>query len=339
MTEPRTGRALILATKPFEQESIARSWVEVVATIALFGAAVAVVFSDTRLLFKASAAVFAGFVQFRLFALYHEHVHGAVLAHSKPARRLFSGIGMFMLVPRRAWKETHAFHHRHNGKLEWTSVGSYPVLTTEQLAAATPRERLAYRIRRHPLAIIGGYMTVGIAGMCVQAFRRMPKRHWGGPVALGIHAVGFVALTWAFGPVVALLAWVVPVFVNHAIAAYLFYAQHNFPETHFYDRDSWDYTDAALHGSSFMEMGPVMQWLTANVGYHHVHHLNPKIPFYRLPQAMAALQELQSPHRTSWNPSDVAACLRLHVWDAKAGRMRTTASTESSPNEDATTTG
>mgnify|MGYP000013409557 CR=1 FL=1 len=89
--------------------------------------------------------------------------------------------------------------------------------------------------------------------------------------------------------------------------------------------DQAGYTEAALHGSSHLVMGPVMRWLTFNIGYHHVHHLNSKIPGYRLPEAMAAIEELQSPRPTSLSPTDVLACLRLVAWDPGAQRMHAAA--------------
>ena len=86
-------------------------------------------------------------------------------------------------------------------------------------------------------------------------------------------------------------------------------------------RESWSYTRAALESSSYMEMGRVMRFFTGNIGYHHVHHLNPLIPFYRLPEAMDAIPELHDPPKTSLRPSDVLACFRLKLWDPDKGRM------------------
>jgi acyl-lipid omega-6 desaturase (Delta-12 desaturase) len=325
MAHHRTGRALILATKPFEQEDVRRSWAELAKTTAVYSTCLLVVLVSETLALRVGAAALAGIVQFRFFALYHDHLHGAVLARSRAGQRIMAALGQLMLIPRTAWKETHAFHHQNNGKRKWASIGSYPVMTTEELATASPVQRRRYLGLRHPLAIVFGYFVVGIRGLCIQAFLRMPKRHWGGPLAIAIHVLGFVALAMLLGPLTAALVWVVPVAVNHAFSSYLFYAQHNFPETHFFEQGEWDYTEAALHGSSFLEMNPVMQWLTANIGFHHVHHLNHKIPFYRLPEAMAALAELQAPHRTSFRPADVAACLRLQVWDPARRRMMPTA--------------
>jgi fatty acid desaturase len=95
----------------------------------------------------------------------------------------------------------------------------------------------------------------------------------------------------------------------------LFYAQHNYPGVRFLTGGDWDYSFSALHSSSYMSMNPLMAWFTGNIGYHHVHHLNAKIPFYRLPEAMAALPELQTPVTLTLSPRTTLACLRLHLWD------------------------
>jgi omega-6 fatty acid desaturase (delta-12 desaturase) len=90
---------------------------------------------------------------------------------------------------------------------------------------------------------------------------------------------------------------------------------------HVQPRDAWSFGRAALESSSFMEMSPLMNYFTGNIGYHHVHHLNPTIPFYRLPEAMAAIPELQNPGKTTLKPRDVIQCFKLKLWDPEAGKM------------------
>jgi omega-6 fatty acid desaturase (delta-12 desaturase) len=124
-----------------------------------------------------------------------------------------------------------------------------------------------------------------------------------------------------FGWLTWFLTFFLPFFLSHMLGAYLFYAQHNFPGVTFKKNADWTYTDAALESSSFMDLNPFMQWVTANIGFHHIHHLNSKIPFYRLPEAMAAIPELQVAKVTSLKPSDISACLKLKVWDADQNRM------------------
>ena len=112
-----------------------------------------------------------------------------------------------------------------------------------------------------------------------------------------------------------------PYFIACATGSYLFYIQHNFPSVVFKENAGWTYEGAALESSSYCKMGPLMHYFTGNIGYHHIHHLNSKIPFYRLPEVYAKMPELQQAKETSLNPLEILRCLRLKIWDADAQRM------------------
>jgi omega-6 fatty acid desaturase (delta-12 desaturase) len=118
-----------------------------------------------------------------------------------------------------------------------------------------------------------------------------------------------------------LLTQTIPHFITYAIGTYLFYAQHNFPEVSFNSEAGWTYEKAAVESSSFLKTNRVMAWFTANIGYHHIHHLNARIPFYRLPEVIRAIPELQTPRMTSLHPLEIYRCLRLKVWDVDSQRM------------------
>ena len=208
-------------------------------------------------------------------------------------------------------------------KLIGSSIGSFPVVTVGMWNSMSTTQRRLYRTLRHPATIFMGYVTVFLIGMTVGPFKRDPKTHWGGPLAVLIHATLLVGLGLWLGWLTALCLVVLPAVVQFGAGSYLFFAQHNFPAMKLKDRRSWDYTFAALRSSSMFDMSPAMHWLTGNIGYHHIHHLNHRIPFYRLPEAMAAVPELQSPGRTTWKLKDIAACLRLAVWDPEQDRMLT----------------
>jgi omega-6 fatty acid desaturase (delta-12 desaturase) len=203
------------------------------------------------------------------------------------------------------------------------SIGSFPLITVAMYRRMSKRNRFRYRVSRHPLTILFGYFTLFSIGMVVAPFRRNPEAHRTAPVVALVH-FGILFLVWAgLGFEAMFFLWFLPNFVAMASGGYLFYAQHNFPDIDIRNRVEWDYSHAALRSSSFFEMPSLMHWLTGNIGYHHVHHLNHRIPFYRLPEAMSALPELQSPGRTSWRPSDVWGCLRLKLWDPEHRAMVT----------------
>ncbi|MBS2022859.1 MAG: fatty acid desaturase, partial [Deltaproteobacteria bacterium] len=206
-------------------------------------------------------------------------------------------------------------------KLVGSHIGSFPTMTLAWWKSASPWQRWQYAFTRHPITVVNAYFTAFFLEMCVLSFKRSPRKRWDSLLA----AFVVVGLAVAVSLKVGFGVWFWAVFLPHyfacAVGAYLFYAQHNYPELEIQPRETWSYDRAALHSSSYMELGPVLAWFTANIGYHHVHHLNPGIPFYRLPEAMAALPELQSPGKTTLSPSSIAACFRLKLWDAEAGRM------------------
>jgi len=158
-------------------------------------------------------------------------------------------------------------------------------------------------------------------GMSLKSFLSCPKRHFDSLVALVLHIAGCIAVCYFFGWLALLLCVMLPLFIACAIGSYLFYAQHNFPGVYFNDKDGWTYEGAALESSSYMKMNKVMEWFTGNIGYHHIHHLNARIPFYRLPEVMKAFPELQTAKVTSLGVRDVYACLRLKVWDTDKMQM------------------
>ena len=107
------------------------------------------------------------------------------------------------------------------------------------------------------------------------------------------------------------------------MGSYLFYVQHNFPDATFESKEGWTYIGAAFNSTSFLKMSRIMHWVTANIGYHHIHHVNARIPFYRLPETYKAFAEFQTPKTTSMRLGDVMRCFRLKVWDPELNRMLT----------------
>ncbi len=320
-TEPRTGSELNRATRPFAVEDRARTWRLFALTLLLLvgceWAALALPAWPARL----AASVLVGLLTVRAFIFFHDYLHRAIWVGSRLGGALMSLLGLIVLSPASVWRETHNYHHKHNAKLVGSAIGSYPVVTVGMFRGMRPAQRRAYLLVRHPLTMLLGYLTLFAYGMCIAPFLRDPKKHWSGPLALALHMALLVLLTLWGGWQAALFGLVIPLFVACAAGAYLFYAQHNFPDVELRDRRHWDYTHAALKSSSFFEMSPLMHFFTGNIAYHHVHHLNHRIPFYRLPEAMAAIPELQDPGRTSWRLRDVRACLALDVWDPEQGRM------------------
>jgi omega-6 fatty acid desaturase (delta-12 desaturase) len=194
-------------------------------------------------------------------------------------------------------------------------------MTREQFRKSTAAERFWYLFARHPLTILWGYVFMFLLGMVILPMIRSPRKHYDCVIALLLHAALIAALAVWFGWLTMLLALVLPLFIASAVGTYLFYAQHNFPGVVFKDKAGWTFEGAAMESSSFLKTNRLMAWFTGNIGYHHIHHLNHRIPFYRLPEVYRALPELQEVKTTSLNPLEVIRCLRLKVWCVETQQM------------------
>lgn len=315
------GKDLILATRKFATEHRGRSWWHVLITIVVLGAGYTGVFIPTPLWAKIACSLLVALTLGRMFVIYHDFLHHSILQHSKTAKSIFTVFGWYMLAPVSIWERSHNYHHAHNSKLYTSSIGSFPIVTKEKYLASPRAERVLYMFVRHPLTIGMGYIFMFLYGMCIRSLVNNTGKHWDSIVALVFHfgiGVGIYLLAGFMG---LLLGFLIPFFITLALGSYLFYAQHNFPGVQFAEKDGWTYHDAALASSSHMKMSPVMRWFLANIGFHHIHHLNPRIPFYRLPEVYKAIPELQQAKTTTLLPWDVFRCLRLKVWDPVQQRM------------------
>ncbi len=317
----RTEQEIIKASNVFAHEDRARSWFHLTSTLLLLigsqVAAATLVNPWLRPVFSLLAGLFTA----RAFIIFHDFKHGAILRGDKLAKVLLDAFGLYVLTPSNVWTQTHNYHHAHTAKIVGSHVGSYMMLTTTLWEKTTPGQRFMYKLIRHPLTIVFGYFTVFIYGFCVAAFVRNPKKNQDSLLAIVLQLALGVALYHYGSLAVLFYALLLPQIIAHALGAYLFYAQHNFPEAHVQPRESWTFVRASLESSSYLKLGPLMNYFTGNIGYHHVHHLNYRIPFYRLPEAMAAIPELQNPRTTTLHPRDIVACFKLKLWDAEQGKM------------------
>lgn len=317
----RTGKEIILATKPYAVDFSARSWAHLVSTALLLAAALTGTLWNFGLAGRIGCSFLAGLLYLRFFVIYHDQQHEAILPHSRLAEGLMRIFGVLILSPSSVWRSSHNHHHNHNSKLRGSHIGSYPIMTKQQYLKASKADRFKYLFMRHPLTILFGYLFVFLYGMCFYPSMTKLRQHYDCLIAFLLHFLLAAAITWFFGWPALLLTLIVPHFIASAIGSYLFYAQHNFPTVTFSDNSGWSYDKAALESSSFLVAGPLVAWFTANIGYHHLHHLNSRIPFYRLPEVVAAIPELQSPKTTSLHPIEIIRCLRLKVWDNDVQRM------------------
>ena len=317
----RKGKELILATREFAKEVRWKSWYYTLTTLFLMIACNSVAFLPISTWIKIPFSILNGCIMVRMFVIYHDHQHHTILQKSKLANFIFTLFGIYILAPTSIWKRSHDYHHNHNSKLFSSSIGSYPIVSKDKFLSLPKSEQSAYLFARNPFTILFGYILVFIYGMCIQSFINARSKHTDSLVALIVHGALITTVAVFFGWKILCLAILIPFLISCALGSYLFYAQHNFPGVVFRDKDGWTYEGAALESSSYTKMNFFWRWVSANIGYHHIHHLNARIPFYRLPEVMEKIPELQHPKETSLNPSDIIKCLSLKVWDIEAHQM------------------
>ena len=315
------GKKISRETAKFARDIPAKSWFAIISSITLLGLTVAGTFPFWAMPFRVISSVLAALMIVRVFVIYHDHQHRAILPKSKLAEWLMKVVGVLLLTPSSVWKHSHDSHHAHNSKLHGNDLGSFPTMTVERYRASSFGTRCRYRISRHPLTILFGYITAFIVSMCIEPFFDHPKKHIDGFLALVIHGVLIATVAVVFGWLAVLLAICLPFLIGACLGSYLFYAQHNFPRVVLKDEDGWTYEGAALESSSFMKMPKILHWFTGNIGFHHIHHLNARIPFYRLPEVYEAIPELQQAKTTSLSPVDIYRCFQLKIWDVKEQRL------------------
>lgn len=314
-------KEIILAIRQFAVEDRAKSWLYTVSTLLLLILLFVGSVCGPNIYVKLGCSLSIAFVFVRMFVIYHDFLHHAILYRSKLAKVVFWLFGLITLAPFSIWKRSHNHHHKHNSKIVNGDIGPFPIMTRAQYLAAGKMTRFRYLAARHPATILMAYFTLFLYGMCLRPFMKSPARHYDCFIALVLH-FGFAYFLVSTGGIMALvLTLFIPLSMAFAIGAYLFYVQHNFPNVVFLKKTDWTYEAAALQSSSYLVMGRFMRWVTGNIGYHHIHHLNSSIPFYRLPEVMSRIPELQKVKRTSLHWRDVMACLRLKLWDQAQNRM------------------
>lgn len=316
-----TGKQLILATKPFAKEDRTKSWYLTISSFLILAALLFGTVYNFHWSLKLLCSICAGFVIVRIFVIYHDHQHKAILDKSKLADALFTLFGFYVLAPTGIWSASHDYHHKNNSKLFSASIGSYPIYTKQKFERISRGEQFHYLFIRHPLTIVFGYFFTFMYGMCVKSIINRFSKNVDSLIALVLHFAYQFCVFWFLGWQTWVFMCAIPHFISGGLGSYLFYAQHNFPTVTFAGNEEWTYEGAALDSSSYMELSAPLRWATANIGYHHIHHMNSRIPFYRLPEVMAAIPELQNPKRTSLSPKDIMACFRLKVWDFEKQEM------------------
>ncbi|MBK8797659.1 MAG: fatty acid desaturase [Anaerolineales bacterium] len=266
----------------------------------------------------------AGFAV-RIFIIQHDCGHGSFYKSRKANDSTGVVCSLITLTPYKYWRKSHAIHHAHHAELEERGVGDVWTMTVDEYLAAPWWKKVAYRVFRHPLFLFG--VAPGINFLILERFPIEVKKEWRNGeresvLYTNLALLGLFTLFMVWVSVGAVLAIFLPTFLIAAAAGtWLFYVQHQFERTYWEHTPEWDYTLAAMHGSSYYRLPKLLQWFTGNIGFHHIHHLSPRIPNYNLERCHAENPIMQRVVQlTLWSSFKTTS---LALWDEKKQRLVT----------------
>src|SRR3954465_14186054 len=183
----RTGQELIKATKSYATDKALKSWWCILSTTALLLIALTGTLWNFHPVLKIVSSVLAGLLILRLFVIYHDQQHHAILPRSRVAEVFMRIFGIYALSPSSVWRSSHNHHHNHNSKLRGSHIGSFPIMTRAQYLKSSRSTRFKYLFMRHPLVILFGYIFVFLHGMCLYPSLNDPREHYDCIIAFLLH--------------------------------------------------------------------------------------------------------------------------------------------------------
>ena len=296
MTDQEKTKLLRKEVAPFAKSDKQKSIMQLINTLLpllalwIVGYAVAASYPVISVLCAIGAA---GFVV-RTFIIFHDCTHGSFFKNKKANDRIGFITGVLTSFPYEKWKREHTIHHATSSNLDKRGIGDIDMLTVEEYFAKSKWGRLGYRLYRNPLVMFGLgpiYMV-----LVLNRFNRddAKKKERMNTYVTNVVLVTICAILIAvFGWQTFLLVHGVTLFIAGALGIWLFYIQHTYEDSYFENDEEWDYVKAAVEGSSYYQLPKLLQWITGNIGFHHVHHLSPRVPNYHLETVHETVQPLQ----------------------------------------------
>ena len=261
------------------------------------------------------AIIAAGFV-IRTFIIFHDCTHGSFFKNRKANDIVGTFTGVLTLFAYSKWKREHAIHHASSSNLDKRGVGDICVMTVAEYVEASKWTRFAYRLYRNPLVMFGfGPLFLVLISSRFNRKDAKKKERNNTYLTNAILVVLYTLMILLIGWQAFVIVQGTIMFVAGALGIWLFYIQHTFEDSYFEEESEWDYVKAAVDGSSYYKLPKVLQWATGNIGFHHVHHLSPRVPNYNLEVAHESVPPLHN--ATTITIKTSLASLRYKLYDPK----------------------
>ena len=332
---------------PFQRPSLARALWQVVTSLGSYAVLWWLMYLAVGVSWWLAIplAVLAAAILVRVFIIFHDCGHGSFFKSNAANDFLGFVCGLLTFTPYFQWRGEHARHHKTSGDLDRRGVGDVWTMTVQEYLEASRWKRFAYRLARNPFVLF--VLAPMFLFLVIQRFppRGVTGRDrtsvWWMNLAILVMAA---TMSWIFGLLPYLILQLTVSCVASSLGVWLFYVQHQFEDSYWARGESWDYSAAALRGSSFYKLPRVLQWFSGNIGFHHIHHLSPRIPNYRLQachcsdplfnrvKPLTLFSSLKSINLRLWDESTQKLVGYKHLRDERKRRRRAVAGKSSDPD-------
>lgn len=258
----------------------------------------------------------AGFMV-RTFIIFHDCGHGSFFKSREANKWVGRLAGFLVFTPYQRWTHDHAIHHATAGNLDRRGKGDVYTMTVDEYLDSPWWKKFGYRVMRQPVFMFffGSLIVFVITQRIPGKGKRERASVWWTNLAL---AIWIILMSFIFGWKEYLIVQLLVIFFGASVGIWLFYVQHNFEGAYWERHDKWDFFKASIQGSSFYKLPAVLNWFTGNIGYHHIHHLSPKIPNYKLPRAFKENPIFHVKPLTLWSSFK---SLTLRLYDEKTRKL------------------
>ena len=269
----------------YQKPSVARSVWQIVNTVVPYIGIWALMYVTVQISWWLTIplAILAGGFMVRMFIIFHDCGHSAYFKSQKANHFVGAITGVLTFTPYYHWRWEHAIHHSSSGDLDRRGTGDVWTMTVQEYLESSRWRKFSYRLARNPFILfVLAPLALFLVLQRVPKFRAPTRErysvYWTN-LALGAMAAGLI---WIFGLKAYLIIQITVLMAAGSAGVWLFYVQHQFEGVYWERADDWDYAQAALQGSSFYKLPKILQWFSGNIGFHHIHHLSPRIPNYHL---------------------------------------------------------
>jgi omega-6 fatty acid desaturase (delta-12 desaturase) len=261
----------------------------------------------------------AGFLM-RIFIIFHDCGHGSFFKTTRANAITGFITGTLVFTPYERWRHDHAVHHATAGNLDKRGVGDVPTWTVEEFQSAPRWKQILYRFIRNPIVLF----ILSPIPLFVISYRffssKDGKRERLSVLYTDLALIGILLLAhFTIGLKAYLLVQIPVMWLAGSVGEWMFYVQHQFPGVYWTRQGEWDYMTSAVRGASYYKLPKILQWFSGNIGFHHIHHLGPKVPNYNLEKCYTYNPIFQTGYTLT--PRESLRCMSLKLWDEKSQKL------------------